>query len=322
MFSAFDHRPDDLRTVRRPVARSARPIDARLWLLGIVGCFSLSCASTNLPSISSLGPDFEPLPAEEELWDEARSEERTLQEHVEFYDDPEFAEYSDAILARLTSSDSLHHALDLQVYLIQDDAPNVFSYPHGPIYLHTGLLSRLEGEDQLAAVLAHELVHIEDRDAFRQLRQAKNTRGRSIAFGVAATAALIALDLDAIDDGDWHRHLFLEALAHGFLVAGDEILTLAAQESIAGYGDQIEAAADRRAFERLDRAGYDVEGAALLFDRLLEEPEELDEFGPLFYADRGELEVRRDRVRLWLDQRAEQLVLEGETMSLAEAATH
>ena len=50
--------------------------------------------------------------------------------------------------------------INYRVYLIRDPSPRAFSLADGQIYVHTGLLARLENEAQLAAVLAHEAHHI------------------------------------------------------------------------------------------------------------------------------------------------------------------
>ena len=45
-------------------------------------------------------------------------------------------------------------------YLIRDPSPNAFALPDGQIYVHTGLIGRLENEAQLASLLAHEINHV------------------------------------------------------------------------------------------------------------------------------------------------------------------
>ena len=43
--------------------------------------------------------------------------------------------------------------------MVKNDELNAFTTPGGNIYFHTGLLNRLETDDQIAAVLAHEIGH-------------------------------------------------------------------------------------------------------------------------------------------------------------------
>ena len=50
--------------------------------------------------------------------------------------------------------------IDYEFHVIRDPSPNAFALPNGLIYVHTGMLARLEDESQLAALLAHELSHV------------------------------------------------------------------------------------------------------------------------------------------------------------------
>ena len=47
--------------------------------------------------------------------------------------------------------------------VIDSDEINAFALPGGPIFLYTGLLDRLESEDQVAGILGHELIHIRNQ---------------------------------------------------------------------------------------------------------------------------------------------------------------
>ena len=50
--------------------------------------------------------------------------------------------------------------MDYRFFVLRDPSPNAFGLPNGHIYVHTGMLARIENEAQLAAVLAHEIVHV------------------------------------------------------------------------------------------------------------------------------------------------------------------
>ena len=49
---------------------------------------------------------------------------------------------------------------DWEVLVFADDTPNAFALPGGKIGVHTGLLEIAENQDQLAAVVAHEVAHV------------------------------------------------------------------------------------------------------------------------------------------------------------------
>lgn len=68
--------------------------------------------------------------------------------------------------------------------VVQDDSINAFATVGGYIYVHTGLLKAADNEAQLASVLAHELGHITEKHAIKQMRQ------MAIAQGLASAAGL------------------------------------------------------------------------------------------------------------------------------------
>ncbi len=55
--------------------------------------------------------------------------------------------------------------------IIPEKVPNAFALPGGYIYITTGLLPLLETEDELACIMAHEIIHSNNRHAIRQLQQ-------------------------------------------------------------------------------------------------------------------------------------------------------
>ncbi|MBZ0112351.1 MAG: M48 family metalloprotease [Thermoanaerobaculia bacterium] len=272
---------------------------AVLWSL-----FCVSCATTNPPPLSSVDPSVRPPRDEERLWDESRLEERTLLQHVNLYQDDDFYDYTRSIIERLVAAGPILPTSPIdnyEVYLIESGELNAFSYPHGSIYINTGLLSRIGSEDQLAALIAHEMHHIDRRHSLRLLRQEKNQRRRWLTFGIVTTAALIALDIDAIHDEDWVRHDIFATLTDGFLALGFEGYALAAQASVEGFGQRMEWEADEGAFVRLAAAGYDTVEAASVFDLLIDGLDEnANETRTFLYSNPAELAARRGHLQAWI----------------------
>ena len=73
--------------------------------------------------------------------------------------------------------------------VVRDPQANAFALPNGSIYVTTGLISKLEDEDQLAGVLAHEMTHVTDRHAYLAYR---DYRRKSTIISIAAYAASVA----------------------------------------------------------------------------------------------------------------------------------
>jgi predicted Zn-dependent protease len=140
-------------------------------------------------------------------------------------------------LARFSDRPEVHNGYRFAI--INSDAINAFATPGSYIFVSKGLLKAAGSEDELAAVLAHELAHIE-------LRHPKQTIKQSL--GTASTITLLSelakhatkQNNSKLDDA--HRKL-----------AGN----LAQTWSEKGYSRDSEFEADAIALSILDRAGYD-----------------------------------------------------------------
>ena len=87
----------------------------------------------------------------ETLRAQATQEEATLLKRVKVYDDPQLAEYLTKVTERV--------AAGAKVTVIADPTLGAFALPGGRVFVHTGLLSAVENEAQLAMILAREAAH-------------------------------------------------------------------------------------------------------------------------------------------------------------------
>lgn len=82
-----------------------------------------------------------------------------------------------------------------EFHLLRDpETVNAFALPGGQIFVTAGLYDQFTSEDQLAAVLGHEIAHVVARHSAQRLAKAELTRGLTGAVMVAsgdATAAQI-----------------------------------------------------------------------------------------------------------------------------------
>jgi predicted Zn-dependent protease len=102
---------------------------------------------------------------------------------VELYNDSEINNYVQQIGQRLVpSSDRPNLPYTFQV--VRDDSINAFATAGGFVYVNTGLLKAADNEAQVAGVIAHEIAHITNKHALKQMRQ------RIIAGGVADAAGV------------------------------------------------------------------------------------------------------------------------------------
>src|SRR5436305_12643052 len=217
---------------------------------------AVSCVSTQVPPISSQGRSFAPLRDEAALWEQSRAEEQKLLGEVKLYGDPGLEAYLEEVVGRLNPpAMASNPAVQYRVRVIEDSTLNAFAYPHGSIYVHTGLLARMEDEDELATVLGHEMTHVEYRHMLRYQRSARN---KAVGLSVAAITASVILAVaegDALDHGEWAKAEVLDVFGNLMVGLG---LQLAFQASVNGYGRGLEEEADLGGFGKLAAAGYDL----------------------------------------------------------------
>src|SRR2546428_205440 len=171
-------------------SRWSAPSRAIAWVL-IASFLTASCATRNVPPIGAGGQPFKPESDEVSLWKQAEKEEETLTKKAKIYDDPLLDEYLGKIADRLLP-DEVRAAggPGLRFGVMSDPTLNAFAMPNGRIYVHSGLLSRLDNEAQLATILGHEMTHVTSRHALRFTRDATN---KQILFTVLAVAASIGV---------------------------------------------------------------------------------------------------------------------------------
>ncbi|MEL6453002.1 MAG: M48 family metallopeptidase [Pseudomonadota bacterium] len=141
----------------------------------------------------------------------------------------------DAMTARLTAASDL--AYDLNVGVFDHQMVNAFAAPGGQIVLLRGLIDQADSPDQVAAVLAHEIGHVEARDTTRN------------ALRAAGSAGLLALVL-------------------GDFAGGSAVVVVAEYTLNASYTREAEAAADQFALQMMDAAGADAAALGTFFDSL------------------------------------------------------
>jgi predicted Zn-dependent protease len=261
---------------------------------------SASCVSTQLPPISSQGSSFQPLPDEQALWEESRDEETKLLEKVYLYEDPLLDAYLEDVVARLNPSGmAANPAIRYRVRVVEDPTLNAFAYPHGSIYVHTGLLARMENEDELATVLGHEMTHVENRHMLRYHRAAHN---KQVGLSVAAVAAAVVLEvaeIDALDAGDWGKAAVIDVM--GDLIVGLG-LQLAFLASVNGYGRGLEYEADEGGFGKMAASGYDLGQAPKVYEALLNDHGEQKKAEAFFFGSHPRLSERIQNTKLYLSK--------------------
>ncbi|HEY2294374.1 MAG TPA: M48 family metalloprotease [Thermoanaerobaculia bacterium] len=272
----------------------------RAVVLATLLLFAVSCVSTQVPPISSQGSSFAPLRDEAALWEQSRAEEQKLLGEVKLYGDPGLEAYLNEVVGRLNPpAMASNPAIQYRVRVIEDPTLNAFAYPHGSIYVHTGLLARMEDEDELATVLGHEMTHVEYRHMLRYQRSEHN---KAVGLSVAAITAAVILAVaegDAADHGNWATAEALDLFGHVMIDLG---LQLAFQASVNGYGRGLEEEADVGGFGKMAAAGYDLREAPKVYQALLDDQGETRKAEAFFFGSHPRLSERIEVTRKYVAQ--------------------
>lgn len=110
---------------------------------------------------------------------------------------------------------SAHH--EPVYHVVTEDQVNAFALPGGHIVVFTGILGKMDSADELAALLAHEATHVEERHSTRMM--ARSMAGYlflSLLIGdVNAVVAVVAENANALRNLGYGRGLESEADAVG-----------------------------------------------------------------------------------------------------------
>jgi hypothetical protein len=84
----------------------------------------------------------------------------------------------DKLMARIAQGAGLD--IPIHAAVVRREEPNAFALAGGHVYVLRGLIGRAKDADELAAVIAHELGHVANRDGTRSVLQ---SAGLSLIFG-------------------------------------------------------------------------------------------------------------------------------------------
>ncbi len=124
-------------------------------LLITLCCLTTGCTSTKtMPANRMLTADLK----EQMIWRRAKLEQDAIHDSGILYRDADLENYLNHIAAKLQENSGTR-VPSIKIKVIKDPTLNAFAFPNGVIYIHSGILARMENEAQLAALLSHEMVH-------------------------------------------------------------------------------------------------------------------------------------------------------------------
>lgn len=197
--------------------------------------------------------------------------------------DPQLQAYLDSIGKRIIGNRPIPDQVEFKFIVLRDPMVQAFALPNGSVYVTTGLLSLLEDESQLAAVLGHETAHVFERHGYFENRSVRKKVLTLNILQIAASAAPIGPNLSQ------SVQLFGAAVELGAAVSSGVIVA-----SVFGYTREMEHQADGDGLIALSNATYDPTAMVHAFE-LLDQDSSL-EFEPIqgFYRDHPKLAERRE----------------------------
>jgi len=163
--------------------------------------------------------------------------------------------YVNEIGRRLVSQSGSELAkLPWNFHIVNDPAVNAFNIPGGHVYITTGLIRSADNASELVGVMAHETVHGLSRHGTEQL---------SKAYGLNIVAALLLGGRNAPQ----YQQILTQIVGTG---------------TLARFSREAEREADRVGTRLMYEVGYDPQGMASMFEKLLaqrkREPGSLEKF--------------------------------------------
>jgi predicted Zn-dependent protease len=135
--------------------------------------------------------------------------------------------------------------------VLDTDEINAFACPGGTIFITRGVFDFVENEDELAAVIAHEVAHIVNKDGVRAIQSSRLTN-LAVVMGTQAVA-----DRSSTEFGK------LVSVFEG------SIQDVISQVVVNGYSQATEAKADVAGLKYLERAGYDPKALETMLTRIV-----------------------------------------------------
>lgn len=184
-----------------------------------------------------------PLVSEREIAIQADEQFEQMRVEMSVSNDVDVRRYvfcvANAIVATLEPP---YSELDWDIEVFDDEMINAFAMPGGKIGVFTGILAVAENQDQLGAVLGHEVAHVTEQHSVERANRTMTTQG----YAAAASAAL------------------------GGGAAGDLVQMSAQLGLLLPYGRGQESEADIVGIDYMADAGFDPRASVQLWKNMAE----------------------------------------------------
>ena len=166
---------------------------------------------------------------------------KQIEEQWPLTSDPAVISKLEMILRRLEPQ--MSRRINWEIRLVKTEALNAFCIPGGFIFFTTGIIDALKTDSELAAVMAHEMIHADRKHSLRMAAESSKVTLGALAVMVLSGGA-----------------------------AAPVILAQVAQIAVtSSYTMELEAEADRLGLDALIESGYSPTGMITLFEHFMAE---------------------------------------------------
>jgi predicted Zn-dependent protease len=255
-------------------AALASTVPAQPWAQAPAGAPTI-----RLPALGDPAAEDFSVGTERHLGDQIMAE---LRRDPDYLDDPLLLDYVRSLWAPLLAAahrrgnitEEIDAALAWEPFLVRDRAVNAFALPGGFVGVNLGLIAMTASDDELAAVLAHEMSHVTQRHIARSI--ASSSR-QSMVSMAALLLGVLAASRSRSPDG---------AQA---VIAGSQAAMIQGQLN---FSRDMEREADRIGWGVHNEAGFAPLGVVEMFEQL-ENASRLSDSGNYPYLRSHPLTVER-----------------------------
>jgi predicted Zn-dependent protease len=214
-----------------------------------------------------------------ELLEQVKQQDKKFEDQGLVYREPQLNAYVDRLGRSLLKPEDQLENIVWQFRVMRDPVVNAFAMPNGSIYVHTGLLARMENEAQLVGVLAHEIIHVRNRHTYLSYR---SYRKKMLAINLIGLAGAYT------GMGGW-----------GASMVAQFMLGI----SVIGYTRELEKEADLEGARLMAASPYDPKAMVAAFESFLHKYD-VDLHGEPFYGDHPKTKDRVAYLNEWISKSA------------------
>jgi len=224
-------------------AAMAKVADVGAQIAGASGFIDQNTANAISQSARAIGSAAEEITPEQEYYIGRAVAANILSTYALYKDNPALTDYLNLICKAIVINSPRPDIYNgYRLAIIDSQEINAFATSGGHIFITRGLISAAKSEDALAAVIAHEIAHIQLQHSIKAIKSSRVTQA-ILVTGTATAGALTGMDVNELTD------VFNESV-------GEIVQTMVNS----GYSQTQEFEADNTAMSLMASAGYNPSG--------------------------------------------------------------